>query len=164
MRRITAMTSTTVALFLLAWLLGNWGGNGPGDTRSWAEEQAGSAPAQRPVVDSMHQFMEYYFEPNYKLLKQNLAEAPQDKNAWKPVKAGGLILAEGGNLLLMRVPDEDAARWQKLSVEVRGAAAELYQAARDQDYEAARGHYTKMLTKCNACHTDFADGEHQLKP
>lgn len=118
----------------------------------------------KPVVDSMHQFMEYVFEPSYKLLKTNMAAAPKDKQGWKPVKAGALTLAEGGNLLLMRAPDEDAKKWNELSVAVRERAGELYQAARGQNYPAAGKHYRVMLESCNACHQHFADGEHQLKP
>ena len=118
-----------------------------------------------PVVESMHQFMEYVFEPSYKQLKASLAAEPQEKADWKPVKGGSMVLAEGGNLLLLREPEEgDLKTWQDLSVAVRADAGQLYAAARERDYTAARSAYLAMLKNCNACHREFADGEHQLVP
>ena len=131
-------------------------------SQAWAADPA--APALEPVVDSMHQFMEYVFEPNYKLLQQHLASEPQDKKGWKPVKAASLMLAESGNLLLIRTPEEDGARWNEMSVAVRQLAGELYQTARTRDYATAHKQYQALLQKCNTCHEEFAEGEHQLQP
>jgi hypothetical protein len=164
MHKIIAITVAAGIGLLVACSFGLFDGAFPVPLASQAVALPPNANRPVPVDDDMHHFMEYIFEPNYKLLKQHLAEAPADKQAWKPVKAGSLTLAEGGNLLLMRTPDEDAAMWQQFSVDVRDVASQLYRAAGKQEYEAARGHYTKMLTKCNACHDHFADGEHQLKP
>jgi cytochrome c556 len=75
-----------------------------------------------------------------------------------------LILAESGNLLLMRPSDDDQADWEKYSVEVRKLGGELYRAAKAKDYEQSRTHYEAMLKSCNACHDQFAGGEYQLKP
>lgn len=112
----------------------------------------------------MHEFMEYVFQPAYKRLKEQMATEPKDNQGWKAIKSDALILAEGGNLLLIREVEEDQAGWNKLSVQSRDLGAELYQAARSKDYPAAKKHYQAMLTKCNACHTQFANGEHQLQP
>ncbi len=128
-------------------------------------DEAGSEQLKpQPVVDSMHQFMEYVFEPTYKRLKMQMAQAPEDKNAWKEVKSSSLILAEGGNLLLIRTPKEDAQEWNNLSTVIRDLGGQLYLASRKRDYKAAHQHYTAMLEKCNACHKKFAKGKHQLKP
>ncbi len=123
-----------------------------------------SAAKPEPVVESMHQFMEYVFEPNYKLLHTAMTEAPKDKAGWKPVKAASMMLAEGGNLLLMRLPDENADSWKKLSVAVRQHGGDLYAAARASDYDVAYQHYVVMLNNCNECHKQFADGKYQLEP
>ena len=112
----------------------------------------------------MHEFMEYFFQPAYKRLKPLMATEPADKNAWKGIKADALILAEGGNLLLLRSPTDDAATWSELSAAVRESGGKVYEAAKKKDYKAARQHYEVMLNKCNACHDKFADGEHQLSP
>ena len=36
-----------------------------------------------PVEKSMHEFMEYVFQPGYKRLKKNMASEPANKAAWK---------------------------------------------------------------------------------
>jgi len=125
-------------------------------------EAAAAAPS--PVDDDLHHFMEYVFEPNYKRLQPAMAEKPVDKKAWKAIKGDALTLAECANLLLLREPAEKADAWRKLSVAVRTHGGELYQAARESDYPAARKAYVTMLNQCNACHQQFADGKHQLQP
>jgi len=127
-----------------------------------AAEEA--SDAAEPVEPDMHEFMEYVFQPTFKRLKPAMAEAPADNAGWKAIKADSLILAEGGNLLLSRQPDEDAADWVKHSVQVRDFGGQLYRAAKAKDYEAARKHYTSMVQNCNACHHQFANGEHILAP
>src|SRR5687768_8874539 len=74
--------------------------------------------ATEPVEPDMHEFMEYVFEPSFKRLKAAVAAAPADNATWKTVKADSLILAEGGNLLLGRPSEDDAADWAKHSVQV----------------------------------------------
>ncbi len=122
--------------------------------------QAGPAP----VEPDMHEFMEYVFQPTYKRLKLAMAAEPADKAGWKGIKADSLILAEGGNLLLLHKPEADAATWNELSVAVRESGGAMYQAAKKKEFAPARQHYEAMLKKCNACHDKFAGGEHQLMP
>ena len=126
--------------------------------------EAKSVTAPQPVDKSMHHFMEYVFEPNYKRLKAAMAEQPADKQAWKAIKGDVLTLAECANLLLLRAPDEDAGKWRELSVATRSHGGDLYQAARKADYASASRAYETMLKSCNACHDHFAEGEHQLSP
>lgn len=128
-----------------------------------AQEQKPSA-APVPVEESMHEFMEYVFQPTYVRLKGSMAVEPTENPGWKAIKADSLSLAESGNLLLLRTPDKDGKAWNDSSVAVRDLGGQLYQAARKKDYASARRHYVAMIEKCNACHTQFADGEHQLKP
>lgn len=118
----------------------------------------------QPVENDMHEFMEYLFQPTYNRLKPLMAGAPSNNAGWKGIKADSLTLAEGGNLLLSRVPEKDSERWLEWSIAVRSTGGDLYQAAKKKDFAAARRHYEVMLTKCNACHTHFAEGEHQLSP
>ena len=118
----------------------------------------------QPVEEDMHEFMEYLFQPTYNRLKPLMASAPSNNAGWKGIKADSLTLAEGGNLLLSRVPEKDSEKWIEWSIAVRATGGDMYQAAKKKDFEAARKLYEMMLTKCNACHTHFAEGEHQLSP
>ena len=96
----------------------------PDAGRIAAEPTAGPKPA--PVEESMHEFMEYVFEPAYKRLKVAMAAAPADNAGWKAIKGDSLPLAEAGNLLLTRLPDDDAAAWAGHSVKVRDFGVQLY--------------------------------------
>lgn len=116
------------------------------------------------VEPDMHEFMEYAFQEPYKRLKSALAQAPADNAAWKGIKSDALILAEGGNLILLRGPDEKREAWRKHSIEVRSAGAELYRAGKAKDYPAAKAKWATLLMHCNACHDDFSEGDPQLKP
>ncbi len=118
----------------------------------------------QPVEPDMHEFMEYVFQPTYQRLKASMASEPLGNSSWKGIKADSLTLAEGGNLLLARTPEKDSDSWDAFSIAARDAGGSLYQAAKKKDYQAARQHYEAMLMKCNACHTHFAKGEHQLVP
>ena len=115
-----------------------------------------------PVERSIHELMEYVFEEPYKRLKANLPGETHDRAFFRALKSDSLILAEAGNMLLMRLPKEDAATWTELSLAVRGEATDLYNASKAKDVPAARKLFSSLVKKCNACHDHFADGEHQL--
>lgn len=131
-----------------------------------AAVRAASAAKERieAVEPDMHEFMEYYFEPSFKRLKAAMADAPTSNAGWKPIKAEGMLMAEGGNLLLVRLPEDDASDWAKHSTAVREDGGNLYRAAKAKDYSQARQHYESMVKNCNACHHQFAGGEHILEP
>lgn len=133
-------------------------------------KQEPKLPPPQPVEKSMHEFMEYLFEPAYLRLKDSMALQPkkpaaeQPKKNWKAIKGDALTLAESANLLLARLPDKDAAAWANHAFAVREAGSQLYQAAKKKDEQTAVSAYKTMLTKCNACHKQFAEGKHQLEP
>ncbi|MEX0718559.1 MAG: cytochrome c [Planctomycetaceae bacterium] len=131
-------------------------------TSAAVAQPAGGAAA--PVEDDLHEFMEYVFEPTFERLKAAMAAKEKDDAKWKAVKSDALILAEGGNLLLIRKPDEDAADWTKHAVAARDAGGELYRAAKAKDANAAGTRYRAMIARCNACHEQFSAGEPMLEP
>lgn len=135
-------------------------------TLNAADETSASAQPQGQVIvePSMHEFMEYVYEPTFQRLKANMAQVASDTIPWKAIKADGLILAESANLLLMRGPDKEREAWASHAIATRDKGSELYQAARAKDAQKANAAYTAMLTHCNACHDEFAKGKHQLKP
>lgn len=115
-----------------------------------------------PVETDMHEFMEYVFQPSFKRLKPAMEKEPVDNAGWKAIKAEALTLAEGGNLILMRAPEKNQAIWNLHTVKVRGHGRILYQAAKAKNFKLASQHYRLMVTSCNACHLQFAGGEHIL--
>ena len=130
-------------------------------SNSLAQSESGSI---KPIDVNMHDFMEGVFQAPYKRLKLAIAQAPADNAAWKALRSDALILAEGGNLLLGRLPEKDAADWIKHSELSRDVGGELVAAAKKKDYAAARAAYEKMLVHCNDCHKQFEQGKHILAP
>ncbi len=128
------------------------------------KEPAKPAPKVVPVPVNMHDFMEGVFQAPYKRLKVAMAAEPKDNAGWKAVRSDALILAEGGNLLLSRVPEKDADLWTKYSVDSRDAGADMVKAAKAKDFPATKKAYETMLGHCNACHKKFEDGKHILTP
>jgi hypothetical protein len=129
-----------------------------------AAEKAEEAATPRPVNTSMHDFMEGVFQAPYRRLKTSMSAEPKDNAGWKAIRSDALILAEGGNLLLLRKPAKDGGEWAKYSIASRDAGAELFKAAKAKDFAKAKKAYETMLTHCNACHKKFDEENHQLKP
>ena len=154
--RFTQISAAIVAVFLLA------GGMQFSRNQVTARASKLADAAPQPVEDDMHEFMEYAFQPTYRRLKASMAKAPATTSDWKAIKADLLVLAEGGNLLLIRSPGDDT--WNKLAVAVRRAGGKLYKAAGKKDLQATQASYAALLNNCNACHREFADGKHQLTP
>lgn len=130
-------------------------------TAQTAESESGKI---KPVEVSMHDFMEGMFQAPYRRLKPAIAAAPADNAGWKMLRSDALILAEGCNLLLTRLPEKNVEDWIKHSEASRDAGESLVKAAKKKDFAAARAAYEKMLTNCNACHKQFEEGKHILEP
>lgn len=154
----TVIPVTLISVIAVGWL------RSQSHSTHAAAPPAGVPDVTEPVEPDMHEFMEYVFQPTFRRLKESMAGTPADNQAWKSIKADSLILAEGGNLLLMRPADDDAADWVHHSVEVRSEGGQLYRAAKSKNEKLARTHYESMVQNCNACHEQFAGGEHILTP
>ncbi len=112
----------------------------------------------------MHDFMEGMFQAPYRRLKTAMAAEPKDAASWKAVRSDALILAEGGNLLLMRLPEKGADLWTKHSTDSRDAGSDMVKAAKAKDFANTKKAFEAMLGHCNACHKKFEDGKHILTP
>lgn len=167
-KEITPMKKLDSKLVLLALITAILGFQilmpAPQATVTAQADESKAKPGVLPVETNMHEFMEYYHQPTYRRLKVAMASEPTDKAGWKAIKSDSLILAEGSNLLLSRVPEKDGDDWIAHSNATRGLGAELYAAARKRDYPTARAKYESMLKNCNACHIQFEKGKHILKP
>lgn len=99
--------------------------------------------------------MEYVHEPVIGDLKAAMAHAPTDDDGWEAIESSALIMAESGNLLLLRGPSEHRDLWVKASIGLREAGADLYHAAQKKDYKAARANFKLMAAQCMECHKHF---------
>lgn len=118
----------------------------------------------KPVDVNMHDFMEGMFQAPYRRLKVAMEKEPADPAGWKALRSDALILTEGSNLLLIRKPEKDVADWLKYAASSRDAGAEIIKAAKQKKFEESKEAYVRMLDHCNACHKQFENGKHIMKP
>lgn len=117
--------------------------------------------AQRPAprleaVAETRLLMEGLLLPNYRGLERLLRQAPADNDAWTFARGQALLIAETGNLLLLRPPhNAGEAVWQERAAELRAAATKLARLAAARDYSRSRVGLHEVANVCNRCHSAF---------
>ncbi len=122
-----------------------------------------AAPPARPAIPprleavaETHLLMEGLAEPNLRGIERILKEKPADANAWVFARGQALLIAETGNLLLIRPPhNAGEAVWQDRSMAMRQAATDLAKSVGVRDYESSRARLVVLATACNRCHQSF---------
>jgi hypothetical protein len=126
---------------------------------------AGGAPKQAAphyvprfeAVAETKLLMDGLAQSNYRGLEGLLKKAPADNEGWTFARGQALLLAETGNLLLLRPPrtadGQDA--WFRHATELREAAASLARSAGSQDYARSRTGLGDVANACNRCHQTF---------
>jgi cytochrome c556 len=99
-------------------------------------------------------------EPNLTGLGKLLKDRPKDAEAWAFARGQALLLAEAGNLLMMRPPKTKAGEesWLTHAGELRESATALAKAAAAKDYLQARTALAGVANACNRCHQTFRVG------
>ncbi len=93
---------------------------------------------------------------NYRSLNRLLKAEPKDNETWMFARGQALLVAETGNLLLLRPPRSGGRdTWMKLGMEMRSAAGEVARSAGARDYPRTRRALTGLTDACNRCHTTF---------
>jgi hypothetical protein len=115
-----------------------------------------AAPKLEPVADTKL-LMEGMVNPNLRGLGKLLADKPKDAEAWGFARGQALLIAEAGNLLLIRPPQSAAGEgpWMTHSSELRDAGAALARAAAAKDYAKSRAALANVANACNRCHQTF---------
>ena len=108
-----------------------------------------------PIEESINTHMSLLFAPSYRRLKPLMRESPKNAAGWKAMQSEALLLAESGGNLTARRGDALGGKddyWTKNSNQVKKHGADLYSAAKKEDFEAATRSYRRMTDSCNACH------------
>lgn len=93
---------------------------------------------------------------NFKGLERILAQQPKSDEAWKFARGQSLLIAEMGNLLLLRPPHKGGRDvWTLRSVHLRDHAAYLASHLEKRDYNRSREALKLLAKTCNQCHTSF---------
>lgn len=114
-----------------------------------------NAPRLVPVAET-RLLMEGMTNANYLGLEKILKSNEIDKDHWTFARGQALLIAESGNLLMMRPPrnsGQDA--WMKAAAELRESATQLARAVTSQDVERSRLALVTMSNTCNNCHQTF---------
>ena len=95
-------------------------------------------------------------QSNYSGLERLLRQKPADADSWTFARGQALLIAETGNLLLLR-PPRNAGRdaWFTGAMDLRAAAADLARRAGDRDYDGCRAGLRSVAAACNRCHETF---------
>jgi hypothetical protein len=89
-------------------------------------------------------------------LERNLKQKPADVETWNFVRGQALLVAESGNLLLMRPPHNDGQTvWMQRSADLRETATTLAKYAGKADYERSKTALVDVTNSCNRCHQTF---------
>jgi cytochrome c556 len=121
-------------------------------------KQAG--PRYVPRFDAVAEtklLMEGLAQTNFRGLGDLLKKEPPSAEAWALARGQALLLAETGNLLLLRPPHtpEGQDAWFRHAVEFREAAAALARSAGAKDYGRSRAGLADVGNSCNRCHQTF---------
>jgi hypothetical protein len=100
--------------------------------------------------------MEGLAQPNYTSVTKLLRKKPADAETWTFARGQALIIAETGNLLLLRPPrNQGRDTWMRLAMDMRKEAGALAQALGRQDLELCRTDLVRLTNACNTCHKTF---------
>jgi hypothetical protein len=101
--------------------------------------------------------MEGLAQSNYRALEKHLqGRGPTDGDTWAFARGQAILIAETGNLLLLRPPrNQGRDTWMRAAMDMRQSAAALARRLANRDLERSRTALADLAVKCNACHRTF---------
>ena len=113
------------------------------------------APRLVPVADT-RLLMEGLAHANFRGLEKLLKEKPAEDEAWGFARGQALLIAETGNLLMLRPPRNPGEKaWLERAGDLRAAAGQLGKALAAHDFDQSRQGLSSLANRCNACHQTF---------
>ena len=113
------------------------------------------APKREPVAET-RLLMEGLNLSNFRGLERLLKDKPADVEAWTFIRGQALLIAETGNLLLLRPPrNQGRDTWMKEAMDMRQAAGTLARQLGGRDYERSKVALAELRVACNHCHQTF---------
>lgn len=112
-------------------------------------------PKPEPVAETKL-LMEGLLQANVRGLEKNLRQPPTDQETWTFARGQALLIAETGNLLMLRPPrSEGQDAWLASAAELREKATVLAKSAGTRDAERAKRGLIDLAGTCNRCHQTF---------
>src|SRR5262245_51691789 len=93
---------------------------------------------------------------NVRGLEKLLKDKELSDEAWTFARGQALLIAETGNLLLLRPPrNEGQATWQQRAMDLRTVATNVAHRAAARDHARTRLALVQLAAVCNRCHQSF---------
>ena len=125
------------------------------DPGNSTQEAGKSTPKMEPVAETAL-LMQGINLPNFEGIEKLLKEKPTEPDAWKFLRGQALLIAENGNLLMLRPPhNEGEAVWQERAAALRTTATKLANVFSERDYIRSRAGLIDLASACNDCHASF---------
>jgi hypothetical protein len=131
-----------------------------------------SKPRLEPIAE-ISVLMKGINLPNLRGLDRELRQRPTSADAWSNIRGQALLIAENGNLLMLRPPRKlDEETWLARARDLRTVAAQLSESAAARDHEHSVAGLKELANACNRCHqfakvdvqiTSFADEQPGLR-
>jgi hypothetical protein len=118
------------------------------------------APEGGPPVGTMGELMVSMVYPAANDLLLFAHRAPRDDKDWMAVQRAAILLAESGNVLMMRGRARDQGEWIKSARMLVDAGAAAYKAARAKDATALLSVEAPINASCMSCHTQYRPNVH----
>jgi len=121
----------------------------------------GQAPGKKvaPKMEAVAEtklLMDGLAHANFRGLERLLTEKPAEMQAWTFARGQALLLAETGNLLMLRPPRKQGqAVWFERAADLRKQATQLAGTLAQRDYAGSRAGLQRLAQACNRCHQTF---------
>ena len=130
-------------------LVGSVGSQSPSGTNS-------KTPPRLVPVAETKLLMEGIAQVNFQGLEKNLKNADIDAEGWTFARGQALLVAECGNLLMLRPPKNSGQdAWMRTASELRDNASSLSRVLATRDLARSRSGLNQLATTCNKCHQSF---------
>ncbi len=108
--------------------------------------------------------MEGLAQANFRGLERHLKQPPKDAEGWIFARGQALLVAETGNLLMLRPPsNQGRVAWYECAADMRATARQLALAAAGRDFQRCRSGMSDLANACNRCHQTFRI-QHVVRP
>jgi len=113
-------------------------------------------PSLKPIAET-RLVMEGLANANFRGLEKLLKAEPAAVDSWTFIRGQALLIAETGNLLMIRPPKGQAQDlWFERATSLRETATQLAASAAGKDYAKSKNLFLNLAKNCNACHQSFS--------
>lgn len=127
----------------------------PAESQQPNQPKAKITPRLVPVAETKL-IMEGISHANFQGLERLLKNNELDADGWVFARGQALLIAESGNLLMLRPPKNNGQdSWMKAAMDLRDAAGAYARTLTARDLEKSRAGLSQLANACNNCHQTF---------